>query len=557
MSEKPIIRIIGIGGAGSKIVTSCAKTIPDSVRLITIDIQGVETEQNNLSGILQISEGHGDLFSKKSSAIFNEEIMRTIVSPSDLVILVTNLGGVTGTTLTPVLADFAMHSGAVTLAIVTLPFSFEGSRRAYSAQVGLEKIKHKVDSNISIYNDHILTSFGSGLRIDQAFRLVEDSVKAVISRIIRAIIAPGLIKIDFSTVKSMLQNGGTTFLSAGSGVGPNRARLAAQGALTSPLIGNSLNQASRIFWCISGDSGLSLTEVNEAAAAIEQSTNPNTNILFDVQHDEYLKETVEVTILATAFPKETKRQIDNINEADYYARLGNCLKMARLENRRTQKECASVIGLTSCVGYSNYENGKRQITLPRLMVLADYLNRDIAYLAKIAFSDEINIVPSVVSSHRENLRNNLSGNELITNKVGSSINNIIRLEKTESVSLVNLILSKVADYYQISIEELLGKNKERRFTLGRQIACYLIRNYLGLPFSTIGEYLKKDASTVFNAYKKVVGTLDQDKTLSLSLRVISGSLGSDGQLWGGVPTRSTYKTLPISENKKVVSVLDL
>jgi cell division protein FtsZ len=526
------VTIVGVGGSGSKTVVLGSARAPGAVRIIAID-----TEESAPFGICEtVALGNQDVISErlaylrlKADWTLDQDSIRHCLTPSDIVVIVAGMGGETGTVIAPIIADVAACSGAVTLAIATTPFSFEGAQRVERARDGLNTLAGKVDSIVTIDNNRLLTAFGPGIAMDEAFRLVQESVNTVIRRIVRALVAPGLIKLDISAVKSMLRGGGATALSAGTGSGPERGKSAVQSAVVDSMLGRSLRDARRVFWCLSGDDSVSIAEAGAVGNEIHKFLHPDAKVFFDVQRDSDLRDTVEVAILANAFEETNNLAVQFPSDKEYYRRLGMCLKQSRLENKKTQRECARFIGLKSGVGYSNYESGKRQITLPRLMVLASHFDHDLYYFTRRALLD-VGEEPQQGTSYTCEQRSQANESSNIGLSGDTASGRFLQLPPVRGLAsgsgLADEIIATVSSYFGLSVQDLRAHNKERRFSDARKVACYLMREYFSVPFSVIARSIGRDSSTAFYSHKKLTAELGSDPQLGRTLTAILGNLES-------------------------------
>jgi cell division protein FtsZ len=218
-----------------------------------------------------------------------------------MVFITAGMGGGTGTGAAPVVAEVAKQSGALTIAIVTKPFSFEGVHRRQVAEEGLSRLVGKVDTLIIIPNDRILALCDQQTSVDSAFKLADDVLKHGVQAISEVITVPGLINLDFADVKAVMRDAGPAWMSIGTGTGKNRAVDAAKEALASPLLDVSVQGATGVLFNIVGGSNLTLHEVNEAAKVIRESVDRDANIIFGVAFDEHMDNEVRITLIATGF----------------------------------------------------------------------------------------------------------------------------------------------------------------------------------------------------------------------------------------------------------------
>jgi cell division protein FtsZ len=302
------IKVVGLGGGGSNAIT----------RMVREEIQGVEfIAMNTDAQALAITEAPirfqlgerltrglgvgGDHNMGQKAAEESHDEIAELVAGADMVFITAGMGGGTGTGAAPVVAEVAKQSGALTIAIVTKPFSFEGVHRRQVAEEGLSRLVGKVDTLIIIPNDRILALCDQQTSVDSAFKLADDVLKHGVQAISEVITVPGLINLDFADVKAVMRDAGPAWMSIGTGTGKNRAVDAAKEALASPLLDVSVQGATGVLFNIVGGSNLTLHEVNEAAKVIRESVDRDANIIFGVAFDEHMDNEVRITLIATGF----------------------------------------------------------------------------------------------------------------------------------------------------------------------------------------------------------------------------------------------------------------
>jgi len=302
------IKVIGLGGGGSNAIT----------RMVREEIQGVEfIAMNTDAQALAITEAPirlqlgekltkglgvgGDHALGQKAAEESREELKELVSGADMVFVTGGMGGGTGTGAAPVVAEIAKQSGALTIAVVTKPFFFEGSHRCQVANEGITRLLGKVDTLIIIPNDRLLDLCDHKTGVDNAFKLADDVLRHGVQAIAEVITTPGLINLDFADVKAVMQEAGPAWMSIGRGSGQNRAIDAANQALASPLLDVSINGSKSVLFNVVGGSSLTLFEVNEAADVIRQAVDPEANIIFGVAHDPDMDNEVRITLIATGF----------------------------------------------------------------------------------------------------------------------------------------------------------------------------------------------------------------------------------------------------------------
>jgi cell division protein FtsZ len=238
----------------------------------------------------------------REAAQEDQDLIKEILKDTDLIFITSGLGGGTGTGAAPVVAQISRELGVLTVAVVTLPFSFEGSRRMALALEGLNEIKNKVDTLIAISNDKLFSVIDPEASVDSAFWLCDEVLRQAVVGISDLIVLPGIINIDFADVKTILKNSGTALFGVGKASGEKRAQQAVSLALESPLTDISCEKAKGVLFNVSGGEDISLTEINEIAQAIKEKVSSNARIIFGAVQDEKLKKgTIKVTVVVTGF----------------------------------------------------------------------------------------------------------------------------------------------------------------------------------------------------------------------------------------------------------------
>jgi cell division protein FtsZ len=213
------------------------------------------------------------------------------------------MGGGTGTGGAPIVAQIAKEVGALTIGVVTRPFTFEGSRRIQSAEAGIEKFKENADTLIVIPNDRLLQIVDKRATMQQAFRMADDVLRQGVQGISELITVPGLINLDFADVRTIMSEGGAALMAVGTGKGEDGARMAAEAAISSQLLDITIDGARGILFNVTGGSGLTLFEVNQAAAIIKETAHPDVNLIFGAVIDQDMKDEVRITVIATGFER--------------------------------------------------------------------------------------------------------------------------------------------------------------------------------------------------------------------------------------------------------------
>jgi len=243
----------------------------------------------------------GDHVVGQKAAEESRDELKEVISGADMVFITCGMGGGTGTGAAPVIAELAKQGGALTIAIVTKPFSFEGVHRCQVADEGITRLLGKLDTLIIIPNDRLLNLCNSQTNVDNAFRLADDVLRHGVQAISEVITVPGLINLDFADIKAVMKDAGPAWMSIGIGSGKNRAMDAAKEALASPLLDVSIDGSRGVLFNVIGGSSLTLFEVNEAAAVIKEAVDADANIIFGVAHDPNMDKEIKITLIATGF----------------------------------------------------------------------------------------------------------------------------------------------------------------------------------------------------------------------------------------------------------------
>ena len=308
-----VIRVIGVGGGGVNAVN----------RMIDAELRGVEfIAANTDAQALAMSDADvridlGKNLTRGLGAGSNPEVgkqaaeehideIREALNGSDMVFITVGKGGGTGTGAAPVVAEVAKSSGALTIGVVTRPFSFEGSRRSMQAEEGIQRLKEKVDTLIVIPNDRLIAIADEKTSMLNAFRMADEVLMQGVGGITSLITTPGLINTDFADVRTVLTEAGSALMGMGTSSGEGRAVAAARAAISSPLLESSIDRSQGVLLNISGASNLGLMEVNEAAEVVRSVAHQEANIIFGTVIDDALGDEVRVTVIAAGF--ESDRQ---------------------------------------------------------------------------------------------------------------------------------------------------------------------------------------------------------------------------------------------------------
>ncbi len=310
-----VIKVIGVGGGGSNAVNRMIRSGLRAVEFIAVNTDAQALAMSEAPKKIQIGTqatrglgaGANPEIGQKAAEESREALAESLKG-ADMVFITAGMGGGTGTGASPVIAEVARQTGALTVAVVTKPFSFEGRRRMAQAEKGIEELKGQVDTLITIPNDRLLQVVDRQTSIVEAFRIADDILRQGVQGISDLISVPGLINLDFADVRTIMLDTGTALMGIGVGKGENRAARAAREAISSPLLETSIEGARGILLNITGDPSLALFEVNEAAEIIAQAADPEANIIFGAVIDESLQDEVRVTVVATGFDQRAKKE---------------------------------------------------------------------------------------------------------------------------------------------------------------------------------------------------------------------------------------------------------
>ena len=313
---QPRIRVVGVGGAGVNAVNRMVEAEVEGVEFLAVNTDQQSLQQSTADITLHIGAeltrglGSGsDAAVGRQAAMEDYDRVKALLKGSDMIFITAGAGGGTGTGAAPIVARIAREVGALTVAIVTKPFGFEGSRRSEQAEAGIAALAEEVDTLIVVPNNRLLTVLDKQTAMVEAFRVADDVLRQGVQGISDLVTLPGLINLDFADVRTIMSDAGAALLGIGMGVGgESRAVDAAMQAVASPLLETSMDGAHSILLSITGGRDLSLWEVNEAAKAVAEAAHPDANIIFGAMVDEKLDDQVWVTVVATGYG-DARRQI--------------------------------------------------------------------------------------------------------------------------------------------------------------------------------------------------------------------------------------------------------
>jgi cell division protein FtsZ len=330
-----LIRVIGIGGGGSNAVNRMIRAELMGVEFIAVNTDAQALLQSDAPHKIRIGDkitrglgAGGDPGIGQRAAEEDAEKIYEALKDSDMVFITAGMGGGTGSGAAPVIAEVARDLGALTIGVVTKPFSFEGARRRLNAEKATEALRDKVDTLITIPNDRLKDVVQKETSILDAFRVVDDVLRQGVQGISDLITVPGLINLDFADVRAVMKDAGSALMGIGRASGEGRAANAAKEAIASPLLEVNIAGAQGVLFNITGGPSLSLFEVDEAAEIIKQTADPEANIIFGTVIDERMGDDVAITVIATGFDASRKRELARAQTTGS-VEVASALRMAR------------------------------------------------------------------------------------------------------------------------------------------------------------------------------------------------------------------------------------
>lgn len=310
------IKVLGVGGSGLNALNHMIGSKVDGVEFVAINTDAQDLHNTPAKRKVHIGKnltrglgaGMNPAIGKRAAEETREELQE-VVKGADMVFIACGLGGGTGSGASPIIAKIAKESGALTVAVVTKPFSFEGKQRIDIAETALEELRNEVDAIIVIPNDRLLSTITKETTVKNAFAMCDDVLKSAVEGISDLITTPGIINIDFADIRSIMENAGSALMGIGVASGENRAEIAAKAAINSPLLDLSINGASGILFSIAGGDDLTMFEIQESAKIITEAKDPDAKIIFGTVKDDSLKKgDIKVTVIATGFPEGAPRR---------------------------------------------------------------------------------------------------------------------------------------------------------------------------------------------------------------------------------------------------------
>jgi cell division protein FtsZ len=304
------IKVVGVGGGGCNAVERMIQEGLQGVEFIAVNTDAQALMQSQAPTRVRIGDkltrglgAGGNPENGRKAAEESAQELYEVMKGSDMVFVTAGIGGGTGTGAAPIVAQVAREVGALTIGVVTRPFTFEGARRSQTAESGIAKLKEQVDTLIVIPNDRLLQIVDKRASLNEAFSMADDVLRQGIQGISELITIPGLINLDFADVRTIMSEGGAALMAVGNAEGEDRARVAAEAAITSNLLDITIDGARGILFNVTGGSDLSLFEVNTAAAIIKETAHPDVNLIFGAVIDPEMGDEIRVTVIATGFDR--------------------------------------------------------------------------------------------------------------------------------------------------------------------------------------------------------------------------------------------------------------
>ena len=310
------ITVLGVGGGGCNAVNRMIDEGIPGIDFVAINTDAQALMNSKAKTRVRVGEkltrglgSGGDAETGRLAAEESAEALYEVLKGSDMVFVTAGMGGGTGTGASPLAAQVAKDVGALTIGVVTKPFTFEGARRMQVAEAGIEKLKGHADTLIVIPNDRLLQIVDKRMSMNDAFRAADDVLRQGVQGISELITIPGLINLDFADVRTIMSEGGAALMAVGRGSGEDRARQAAEQAISSQLLDITIDGARGILFNITGGPDLTLFEVNQAAAIIKETAHPDVNLIFGAVIDPNMGDDIRITVIATGFERATPRRV--------------------------------------------------------------------------------------------------------------------------------------------------------------------------------------------------------------------------------------------------------
>jgi len=308
------IKVVGVGGAGCNAVNRMIAEGIHGIEFIAVNTDGQALMQSNASTKVRIGDkstrglgAGGNPEMGKRAAEESADELYAVLKGSDMVFVTAGMGGGTGTGAAPIISQIAREIDALTIGVVTRPFTFEGTHRSQAAESGIQNLKKQADTLIVIPNDRLLQIVDKRAALDEAFKVADDVLRQGIQGISELITVPGLINLDFADVRTIMSEGGAALMAVGRATGEDRARKAAEMAISSELLDITIDGAHGILFNVTGGNNLRLFEVNEAAAIIKETAHPDVNLIFGAVINPDMGDEIRITVIATGFDSSSMR----------------------------------------------------------------------------------------------------------------------------------------------------------------------------------------------------------------------------------------------------------
>jgi cell division protein FtsZ len=370
------IKVVGVGGAGGNAISRMIDSKIKGVEFVAINTDAQALHHSKAAEKVHIgknlTKGLGAGMNPeigRQAAEENRDEIQEVLKGADMVFVTCGLGGGTGTGAAPIVAETAKELGALTISVVTKPFSFEGAQRRAIASEGLENLRDRVDSLITVPNDRLLSIIDKKTSLINAFRIVDDVLRQGVQGISDLITKPGIVNVDFADVRAILEDSGSALMGIGIASGENRAEEAAKAAVNSPLLELSIDGAKGVLINISGSSDLGMLEINEAANIVTESIDPNAKVIFGaVVDDQIRKGEIQITVVATGF------DADRVNDS----RVGLVNRASSAPAQKTSPAAQSPMRATmpeegsedddELFAQTAFENTRRMVEQPSMII---------------------------------------------------------------------------------------------------------------------------------------------------------------------------------------------
>ena len=360
------IKVVGVGGGGCNAVDRMIDEGLQGVEFVAVNTDAQALMLCKAGTRVRVGEkltrglgSGGDPEMGRKATEESAEELYGVLKGSDMVFITAGMGGGTGTGGAPIVAQIAKECSALTIGVVTRPFTFEGSRRIQSAEAGIGKLKEQADTLIVIPNDRLLQIVDKRANLQSAFRLADDVLRQGVQGISELITVPGLINLDFADVRAIMSEGGAALMAVGHAAGEERARTAAEMAIASNLLDITIDGARGILFNVTGGPSLTLFEVNQAAAIIKETAHPDVNLIFGAVIDPKIGEEIRITVIATGFDSSGGRPNDRP------------MKLEDMQTPRTRQNTASALS-----GMPDHQSVSQQPAQPAQSEFSRVVNTD-------------------------------------------------------------------------------------------------------------------------------------------------------------------------------------